>query len=118
MQKAIIIRNALTDGIGQSWSYEVDASQNSTDNPLRELLMRGWRVVQTCPLQSELDSCCLVIVEDSKPKQESYQGDVPLTEMSERSAWLGLQASAAHAAKRKGWDGETISLRPFGVELS
>lgn len=118
MQKAIIIRNALTDGIGQSWSYEVDGGQHTTDNPLRELLMRGWRVVQTCPLQSELDSCCLVIVEDSKAKQETHHGDVPLTEMNERSAWLGLQASAAHSAKRKNWDGETISLRPFGMELA
>lgn len=115
MQKAIVIRASLSDDAGQSWSVEVDPLGRSVPNPLRSLLADGWRVVQTCPMPSELDSCCLVILEKPDPIV-AEGGDHPLAEWNSSSDWLRLQStsSAAQASGTPTWDGTSISLKIFG----
>jgi hypothetical protein len=114
VQKAIVIRASLTDDAGQSWSVEVDPMGRSAPNPLRALLADGWRVVQTCPMPSELDSCCLVILE--KPDRiETEISDQPLADWNSSSDWLRLQSAAAPAkGGNPQWDGHSISLKIFG----
>ncbi|QDU59868.1 hypothetical protein Pan216_07010 [Planctomycetes bacterium Pan216] len=112
MQKAVIVRNLLSDSVGQGWSYEVDAADETATNPLRELLEKGWRVVKTCPMPSELDSCCLVVLEDPETNKN---GDLPLSAMNALSSWHRLQSAAKPASSHE-WDGETIPLQGFGID--
>lgn len=112
MQKAIVVRTAVGEDLGQSWSIEVDPIGRSMENPLRSLLADGWRVAHTCPMPSELDSCCLVVLE--KPDAlDTAIDDQPLGDLNHSSAWLRLQAT--RGGSHRNWDGETISLAPFGI---
>lgn len=116
MQKAVVVRNAVDDPKGFSYSYEVDAPASGSDRPLGRLLGDGWRVVHTCPMPSELDSCCLVVVEKSpEPKGDVKlaQADVPLEALHHRR---DLGRANRHRPQRADWDGESIPLRAFGME--
>lgn len=118
MQKAIIVRNALDDSSGQSWSYEVDPDSEPMANPLRDLLARGWKVSHTCPMPSELDSCCLVILEAPAGTRhvENVRQDVPLSEVGQASDWLKNQSPLGRGERK--WDGESLPLRSLGIDLN
>ena len=92
VQKALVVRTALEDAVGVSWSFEVDRTDGSSTHPLRDLLADGWRVVRTCPMPSELDSCCLVILEH--PAARAHEATI---------ADLGAID----------WDGESIPVTPL-----
>ncbi|MFO0947070.1 MAG: hypothetical protein U1D30_14195 [Planctomycetota bacterium] len=112
MQKAIVVRTAIGEELGQSWSIEVDPIGRSMESPLRSLLADGWRVIHTCAMPSEIDSCCLVVLEKNDAVDTSID-DQPLSQLNHSSEWLRLQTPRTNS--RRNWDGETISLAPFGI---
>lgn len=115
MQKAVVVRAALGDDAGQSWSIEVDPSGPELAHPLRRLLAEGWRVAHTCAMPCELDSCCLVILEKPDEPATGMVNDAPLSAWNQHSDWLGLQTSTV-SKSAKPWDGTAIKLEIFGLD--
>ena len=113
MQKAVIVRNVVDENAGQSWSYEVDPTEQTAAAPLRDLLARGWQVIHACPMPSELDSCCLVILQQPGSTTKGAS-PVPLAEVSRGSSWLKLQ-TPTRSASGSDWSGETIPLDQLGI---
>lgn len=88
VQKAVIVRTALQAADAESWSHEVDATSSSPIQPLRHYLSHGWKVVHTCPMPSELDSCCLVILDS--PDTPQLPDQAKETEQQRQEEWLKL----------------------------
>ena len=63
MQKAFVIRTALEHASGASFSHEVDVAPDAERASLSKYLADGWRVVHSCPMPSDLESCCLLVLE-------------------------------------------------------
>lgn len=108
MQRALIIRSVFDRTDGHAVSREVDAPEGEGET-LRQLLADGWRVVHACSMTSELDSCCLVVVEKADPDH-----DPSLTELGAAAE----PTSTAPVVQGNGWDGESIPLESFGLDRS
>lgn len=91
MQKAVIVRALMEGESGICWSREVDAPSGS--GALKQLLADGWRITQSCPMPSELDCCCLVVLE--KPDETHPPLDVPLSRLN---SLLDPSAGPAYSA--------------------
>lgn len=89
MQKAVIVRAVTEGAAGFGWSFEVDAQDSNAESPLKHLLEDGWKVIHTCPMPSELDSSCLVVLEKDGP---SGPEDVGLAELHHAETELHARA--------------------------
>jgi hypothetical protein len=114
VQKAVVVHTLIEDGVGQSWSIEVDAPGSATAQPLKQLLDEGWRIVQTCSLHSDLDGTCLLVLEKDGPLRPGQ--DVSLAELARRPDRLRVQSDSP-SPEQTGWDGETIPLTAFQPSL-
>jgi hypothetical protein len=93
VQKAVIVRTVMESADAESWSHEVDATSDSPVQPLRHYLANGWKVAHTCPMPSELDSCCLVILESPDAAVGPRISDVD-RERERRDQWRDGRAQA------------------------
>jgi hypothetical protein len=114
VQKAVVVHTLIEDGVGQSWSIEVDAPSGATSRPLQSLLEEGWRVVQTCALNSDLDGTCLLVLEQQEPLRPGQ--DVDLAELGRRPDRLRVESQNA-VDEPAGWDGQTIPLSAFQTQV-
>jgi hypothetical protein len=64
VQKVVVVRGSLDGAGGWARSYEVDAPSGRGEAPLRDLLAKGWRVSRACPMPSELEACCLLVLDE------------------------------------------------------
>ena len=113
MQKAVVVRFDADEMVRTVSSYEVDSEDAPRSAPLRELLAAGWRVVHSCPMPGELESCCLLILEDRTPPVPNASRGVDRTADFTPDT---LPACLTTSVPTDEWDGESISLRPFGLD--
>jgi hypothetical protein len=105
MQKAMVVRATATNsaqGAARSWSQPVDGAAGD-DRPLAALLSAGWRIANAFPMPGDLESSCLVVLENP-----ASATDAPLAALAE-------PALPPAANRSRAWDGETIPLGIFGL---
>ena len=113
MQKAVIVRAGLDESVAQGWSHEVDAPDGERGQQLKDLLADGWKVVQSCAMQNDIDSCCLLVLESSEASA-SRGADSPLSDLNLPHEWLRMTKSAGDA-KLADWNPESLSLKSLGL---
>lgn len=117
MQKVIIVRTGIEGGREGAYSHEVDPLGSAPPHPLRRLLAAGWEIVHVCPMNSEIDSACLVVLDrPAAPPRPSGTRDLSLVEGDRPGPRLQTSPSRPIRQAADKWDGETIPLGIFRID--